>query len=98
MLDVKVVWIGDQRKGERLLLPLRKHLQPFEDTIKPKAYLDKQRGGFDVPEGDHSSHRRGSHFKGLTTDIIRTIIEHASKAPHEMSEITMMYWHGTWYA
>jgi berberine-like enzyme len=97
-LDVKVVWIGNQSKGERLLLPLRKHLRPFQDTIKPKAYLDEQRGGFDVPEGDLSSHRRGGHFKELTIDIIHTIIEHASKVPHEMSGITMMYWHGPWCA
>jgi hypothetical protein len=98
MLDVKVVWVGDQRKGEQLLRPLRKHLRPFEDTIKPKAYLDEQRGGFDVPEGDYSSHRRGGHFKRLTADIIHTIIEHASKVPHDMSGITMMYWHGPWCA
>jgi len=41
---------GEKKKGERLLRPLRKYLRPFEDTIEPKAYLDEQRGGFDVPE------------------------------------------------
>ncbi len=96
MLDVKVVWIGEKKKGERLLRPLRTYLRPFEDTIKPKAYLDEQRGGFDVPEGEYSSHRRGGHFKRLTEDIIDTITEHASNAPHEASGITMMYWHGPW--
>src|SRR3984957_6172721 len=45
MLDIKVVWMGEKKKGERLLRPLRKHLRPFEDTIKPKAYLDEQRAG-----------------------------------------------------
>jgi hypothetical protein len=98
MLDVKVVWMGDKEKGERLIRPLRKYLRPFEDTIKPKAYLDEQRGGFDVPEGEYSSHRRAGHFKRLSDDIIETIIEHASNAPHEASGITMMYWHGPWCA
>ena len=28
MLDVKVVWMGGKEKGERLLVPLRKHLRP----------------------------------------------------------------------
>jgi FAD/FMN-containing dehydrogenase len=98
MLDVKVVWTGKKEKGERLLRPLRQYLRPFEDTIKPKAFLDEQRGGFDVPEGEHSSHRRGGHFKRLSEDIIDTITEHASNAPHEASGVTMMYWHGPWCA
>jgi FAD/FMN-containing dehydrogenase len=85
MLDVKIVWLGAKEKGERLIRPLRKYLRPFEDTIKPKAYLDEQRESFDVPEGDHSSHRRGGHFKRLTEDVIDTIIEHSSAAPHETS-------------
>jgi hypothetical protein len=98
MLDIKVVWIGDKQKGERLIRPLRKYLRPFEDTIKPKAYLDEQRGGFDVPEGEYSSHRRAGHIKRLTDDVVETIIEHASTVPHEASGITMMYWHGLWCA
>jgi FAD/FMN-containing dehydrogenase len=98
MLDVKVVWVGERQKGERLLRPLRKYLRPFEDTIKPKAYLDEQRGGFDVPEGEYSSHRRAGHFNRLTEDVVDTLTEHASNAPHEASGITMMYWHGPWCA
>jgi FAD binding domain/Berberine and berberine like len=98
MLDIKVVWMGEKKKGERWLRPLRKYLRPFEDTIKPKAYLDEQRGGFDVPEGEYSSHRRAGHFKRLTDDVVETIIEHASNAPHEASGVTMMYWHGPWCA
>lgn len=98
MLDVKVVWMGERKKGERLIHPLRKYLRPFEDTIEPKAYLDEQRGGFDVPEGEYSSHRRAGHFKRLTDDLVETILEHASNAPHEASGITMMYWHGPWCA
>jgi FAD/FMN-containing dehydrogenase len=39
MLDIKIVWLGKPEKGERLLRPLRTYLRPFEDTIKPKAYL-----------------------------------------------------------
>jgi FAD/FMN-containing dehydrogenase len=98
MLDVKVVWTGKKEKGERLLRPLRTYLRPFADSIKPKAYLDEQRGGYDVPEGVQSSHRRGGHFKRLNGDIIEAIIEHASNAPHEASGITMIYWHGPWCA
>ena len=98
MLDIKVVWTGDRKKGERVLRPLRKYLKPFEDTIEPKPYLDEQRGGYDVPEGEHSSHRRGGHFKRLTEEVIEAIVEHASSAPHEASGITMMYWHGPWCA
>jgi hypothetical protein len=98
MLDIKVVWMGNKQKGERVIRPLRKYLRPFEDTIKPKAYLDEQRGGFDVPEGEYSSHRRAGHLKRLSDDVIETIIENASNEPHEASGITMMYWHGPWCA
>jgi hypothetical protein len=98
MLDIKVVWMGEKEKGGKLLRPLRTYLRPFQDMIKPKSYLDEQRGGYDVPEGDQSSHRRAGHFKRLTEDIIDTIAEHASNAPHEASGITMIYWHGPWCA
>lgn len=98
MLDIKVVWTGEKRKGERVLRPLRKYLKPFKDTIELKAYLDEQRGGYDVPEGEHSSHRRGGHFRRLTDQVIETIVKNASNAPHEASGITMMYWHGPWSA
>jgi hypothetical protein len=33
MLDIKVVWLGDKKKGGRLLHPLRSYLRPFENTI-----------------------------------------------------------------
>jgi hypothetical protein len=98
MLDVKVVWIGEKNKGERLLRPLRKYLRPFEDTIQSKAYLDEQRGGYDVPEGEYSSHRRAGHFKTISENVIDAITEHLSGAPHEASGITMMHWHGPWCA
>ena len=98
MLDVKVVWMGDSKRGERWLRPLRTYLRPFQDTIKSKAYLDEQRAGFDVPEGDYSSHRRAGHLERLTDDIIDVVTEHASSAPHEASGITLMYWHGPWSA
>jgi hypothetical protein len=61
MLDVKVVWLGDKKKGDRFLRPLHSYLRPFENTIKEKAYLDEQRAGFDVPEGEYSSHYRNHH-------------------------------------
>jgi hypothetical protein len=96
MLDVKVVWSGDKKKGERFLHPLRNYLRPSEDTIREKTYLDEQRGGFDVPEGIYSSHRRAGHLERLTSDIIDIIMEHASDVPHEASGISMMYWHGPW--
>jgi FAD/FMN-containing dehydrogenase len=98
MLDVKVVWMGDKAKGECVLRPLRKSLKPFEDTIKPKAYLDEQRAGFDVPEGDVASHRRAGHFERLGASVIDVIIEHSVNSPSESSGITMMYWHGPWSA
>jgi len=96
MLDVKVVWTGHKERGERFLHSLRNYLRPCEDTIEEKTYLDEQRGGFDVPEGDYSSHRRAGHFERLTSDIIETIMEHASNVPHEASGISMLYWHGPW--
>jgi hypothetical protein len=97
MLDIAVLWPDDEKKGERVLRPLRKFMKPFEDSIKVKEYLDEQRGGSDSPgDGDYSSHRRGGHFEHLDEDTIEVITEHASNAPSESSGITMMYWHGPW--
>lgn len=97
MLDIAVVWSGEEKKGERVLRPLRKFLKPFEDSVKTRDYLDEQRWDSDTPaEGDYSSHRRGGHFERLTEETIEAIAEYASNAPSEASGITLMYWHGPW--
>ena len=96
MLDIAVVWTGDEKKGERLLRPLQTYLKPFEDTVRMKAYLDEQRDSSDVPTGGYSSHRRSGHFERLSEKVIDVIVEYASSAPSEASGITMMYWHGPW--
>jgi FAD/FMN-containing dehydrogenase len=97
MLDIAVVWPGEEKKGERAIRPLRKFLKPLEDTIQTREYLDEQRSGSDGPrEGDYSSHRRGGHFQRLTEETVEVIVEYASNAPTESSGITMMHWHGPW--
>jgi FAD/FMN-containing dehydrogenase len=97
MLDIAVVWNGDEREGERVLHPLRTFLKPFEDSIKSKPYIDEQREGSDSPsDGDYSSCRRGGHLESLDDDAIEVIADFASSAPSESSGITMMYWHGPW--
>ena len=97
MLDVAVVWCGDENRGERALRPLRRFLKPIEDTIKIKAYLDEQRSGTGTPADDsYSSHRRSGHIQRLTDDAIKVIGEYASNAPSESSGITLIYWHGPW--
>jgi hypothetical protein len=99
MLDIAVVWNGDEKEGERVLHPLRTFMKPFEDSIKSKKYLDQQQEGSDSPsDGDYSSCRRGGHFTRLDAETIDVIAEFASSAPSESSGITMMYWHGPWCA
>jgi len=97
MLDIAVVWNGDEKEGERVLHPLRSFMKPFEDSIKSKPYIDEQREGSDAPsDGDYSSCRRGGHLERLDASTIDVIAEFASSAPSESSGITMMYWHGPW--
>jgi FAD/FMN-containing dehydrogenase len=97
MLDLAVVWSGDEPRGQRALQPLRRFLRPLEDTIKLNSYLDEQRAGTGTPEdGDYSSHRRSGHVQELTPDLIDVIAEYASNAPSEACGLTMIYWHGPW--
>ena len=97
MLDLAVVWNGDEDKGERVLRPLRRSMKPFEDSIKSKPYIEEQQAGSDSPsDGDYSSCRRGGHMERLDASAIDVIAEFASSAPSESSGITMMYWHGPW--
>lgn len=97
MLDLAVVWPGDEDKGQRALQPLRRFLRPLKDTIKVNAYLDEQRAGTGTPDGgQYSSHRRSGHIQELTQDLIDVIEEYTSSAPSEASGITMIYWHGPW--
>lgn len=97
MLDLAVVWSGDQKTGEHALRSLRRFLRPSEDTIKVNAYLDEQRAATDTPEdGKFSSHRRSGHVQYLTASLIDVIVEHTRAAPSEASGITMTYWHGPW--
>ena len=97
MLDIAVVWNGDEKEGERVLHPLRNFMKPFEDSIKTKTYLEEQQEGSDSPsDGDYSSCRRGGHLPSLSAGAIDVIAEFASSAPSASSGITMMYWHGPW--
>jgi hypothetical protein len=97
MLDIAVVWSGEEKTGERVLRPLRTFLKPFEDSIKINNYLEEQRSGTGTPaEGDYSSHRRSGHFEQLTADTIDVIADYTHSAPSEASGISMIYWHGPW--
>jgi FAD/FMN-containing dehydrogenase len=97
MLDIAVVWSGDEKEGRRVLHPLRTFLIPCEDSITAKPYIEEQREGSDAPsDGDYSSCRRGGHLERLDDDAIEVIVDFASSAPSESSGITMMYWHGPW--
>jgi len=97
MLDIAVVWSGEEKTGGRILRPLRTFLKPFEDSIKINTYLEEQRSGTGTPsEGDYSSHRRSGHFEQLTADIIDLIADYTHSAPSEASGISMIYWHGPW--
>ncbi len=97
MLDIAVVWNGEETEGERVLRPLRRFMKPFEDSIKSKPYIDEQREGSDSPsDGDYSSCRRGGHLERLEASAIDVVAQFASSAPSESSGITMMYWHGPW--
>ena len=97
MLDVAVVWSGDEKVGERALRPLRTFLKPFEDSIQINPYLEEQRSGTGSPaDGDYSSHRKAGHFDELSPTIIDVISEYTSSAPSEESGMTMIYWHGPW--
>jgi hypothetical protein len=97
MLDIAVVFNGDENAGERVLQPLRDFMKPFEDSIKAKPYIDEQREGSDAPsDGDYSSCRRGGHLECLDSDVIDIITEFEASAPSESSGVTMMYWHGPW--
>jgi len=99
MLDIAVLWNGDEKEGERVLRPLRSFMKPFEDSIKSKPYLEEQQAGSDSPsDGDYSSCRRGGHMERLGASAIDIITEFASSAPSQSSGITMMYWHGPWCA
>jgi FAD/FMN-containing dehydrogenase len=97
MLDIGVVWSGDQRDGERVLRPLRALTRPSEDSLATKPYLEEQRSGSDSPsEGDWASHRRAGHLLRLDAGPIDAIAEHASSGPTETCGISMVYWHGEW--
>jgi FAD/FMN-containing dehydrogenase len=97
MLDIAVVWSGEEKTGERVLRPLRTFLKPFEDSIKINTYLEEQRSGTGTPaEGGYSSHRRSGHFAQLTADTTDVIVDYTHSAPSEASGISMIYWHGPW--
>jgi hypothetical protein len=84
MLDVAVVWSGDEKAGERALRPLRTFLKPVEDTIQTNPYLEEQRSGTRSPsDGDYSSHRKAGHFEQFTSNIIDVIAEYTASSPSE---------------
>ncbi|HTT75484.1 MAG TPA: hypothetical protein VMF50_05820 [Candidatus Binataceae bacterium] len=80
-----------------MLRPLRTFLEPLQDTISIRDYLQEQQTGTDGPaDGHYASCRRGGHLEDLTSETIAAIVEHASDSASEASGITMIYWHGPW--
>ena len=57
MLDIAVVFNGEEKEGERVLHPLRSFMKPFEDRIKSKPLLGGTAGriGFSFRWRDYSS-------------------------------------------
>jgi hypothetical protein len=97
MLDIGVVWSGDEDEGHRILRPLRALSRPSEDSISMRSYLEEQQSGSDSPsEGDWASHRRAGHLTRLEPGPVEVIAEHAARGPTEACGISMIYWHGRW--
>jgi FAD/FMN-containing dehydrogenase len=95
-IEVKVVWVGDRRKGELALAPLRRHARPVQDSITWKPYADEQRAGWEMQSAALASHRRAGHFYRLSEELAETIKEKIVNTRQRNSAITMMNWHGRW--
>ena len=95
MLDIAVVWNGDETEGERILHPLRAFMQPFEDSIKSKSYIDEQREG-SIHHPMATTQAAGAAGIWSASTRASSMSSRSRSSAPRFSGITMMYWHGPW--
>ncbi|MFO1141108.1 MAG: FAD-binding oxidoreductase [Amaricoccus sp.] len=87
-------WCGDPTEGEHVLGPLRAFGPPAADLIQPMPFPAMQSlidGVF--PDGAHC-YWRASFVRGLTDDVIDTVVDHAARMESPLSAALIEYYGG----
>jgi FAD/FMN-containing dehydrogenase len=85
VIGIVVCWSGELARGERVLAPLRRDVQPLVDLAAPKPYLAHQ-ATFDptVPHG-RRYYWKSEYLSKLDDEAIRVLLDHAWASNSPMS-------------
>jgi FAD/FMN-containing dehydrogenase len=86
---------GPIEEGERILAPARHFGQPVADLVSPMPYCVRQ-AMLDLPNAEHGLHRywRSAFTEQLSDDLIKVMVEGATKFSSPLSAMILFYVHG----
>jgi FAD/FMN-containing dehydrogenase len=84
VMAIFVCYNGAVEEGQRILKPLREFGPPLADMIGPMPYVQVQRMMDDAFPAGRQNYWKSNFLKGLDTEAIHVIIDHAANAlsPH----------------
>ena len=81
LIGVTVCYCGDPKRGEELLLPLKKFGSPVVDTIQEISYVDFQQSVDHIFAEGYQNYWKSSFMKNLDVPAIDMILKYVSKIP-----------------
>ncbi len=86
-----ICYAGDMAEGEKAVQPLRSLGQPIADVVGPHPYIGWQQA-FDPLLTEGARNYWKSHdFKGLSDEILDTILSHVGGLPSDETEVFLGY-------
>ena len=91
---IPFVWLGDQRKGEELIRPIREIASSCGEAVGMNPWVDWQAGFDGLVAHGARNYWKSHHLKELTDDCIDKILEFAGRLPTDECEVLSPIWKG----
>jgi hypothetical protein len=91
---VPFVWLGDQKKGEELIKPIREITSSHGEAVGMNPWVDWQAGFDGLVAHGARNYWKSHHLKELTDDCIDKVLEFAAKMPTDECEVFIPHMEG----
>lgn len=91
---VPFVYLGDQKEGEKLIMPVRQFNKPHGEAIGMNPWVSWQSGFDGLVTHGARNYWKSHHIKELADDCIEKIIEFAEKMPSDQCEVFIPHMEG----
>lgn len=91
---VPFVWLGDSKKGEELIKPIRQITSSCGEAVGMNPWVDWQAGFDGLVAHGARNYWKSHHLKELTDDCIDKILEFAARLPTDECEVFIPHMEG----